>query len=201
MGDVLDFLIDNGLPLLGGVLGGPGGAAAGKLIAKALGAGSDDPDELMQAIQADPNAVLKLKEIESNNSVELQRLLLQGEQNRLAAETARHAETNATMRKELESEDAYVRRARPTFLYVIAFSVAVEVVIALVVSIVAPEQIAALGTLYSALAVPQGIAAGCCGIYMKKRSDDKAVQAGAAAPGGSLFDALKSKLMPSAAPG
>ena len=60
-GKIGDFLIGNGLPLLGGAVGGPVGAGVGKVIASAIGAGSGEPEEVMGILTADPNAVLELK--------------------------------------------------------------------------------------------------------------------------------------------
>lgn len=50
-------------PALGGALGGPAGAAVGALVASAYGTASD-PDAVSQAIAADPQAAVTLREIE-----------------------------------------------------------------------------------------------------------------------------------------
>ena len=63
-------------PMLGTVLGGPLGGAAGSLIAAGLGV-EDSPEAVMQALSQDPAALAKVKEIESNNQVEIQRLVTQ----------------------------------------------------------------------------------------------------------------------------
>lgn len=74
-------------PLAGTLLGGPAGAAVGAIISSTLGVGND-PTEVEQALKTNPDAAVKLKEIESTRQVELQKLLVQSEANRLAAETA-----------------------------------------------------------------------------------------------------------------
>lgn len=51
-------------PVLGGVLGGPAGAAIGTLIAKAFGV-EDDPAAVSAAIAKDPNAAVKLAQVEA----------------------------------------------------------------------------------------------------------------------------------------
>jgi len=168
-----DFLIGNGLPLLGGAVGGPVGAGVGKVIASAIGAGSGEPDEVMEILTADPNAVLELKKIEAENAHEFRKIALEGE-------IANLGEINKTMREEIKSEDPFVRRARPALVWAIGISVILEVLAAVAVVFVAPAQLANLGTLYGAIAIPQSIAAGVCGVYMKKRSDDKLVAAGGA---------------------
>lgn len=50
-------------PFAGSLLGGPAGGAVGGMIAAALGV-KNDPDEVAKAIQSDPAAALKLKQIE-----------------------------------------------------------------------------------------------------------------------------------------
>jgi len=76
-GKIADFA-----PLLGSILGGPVGGAAGglvKILAAELGLKPEEatPDSIMQVIQTDPSAVLKFKEFELNNKLELQKLVLE----------------------------------------------------------------------------------------------------------------------------
>lgn len=66
-------------PLLGGVLGGPSGAVVGKMLASTFGT-EEKPDAIAAAIDADPNAALKLKETESNNRVRLEQMYLHDRQ-------------------------------------------------------------------------------------------------------------------------
>src|SRR3989344_5972399 len=73
LGDIGSFIAKSA-PLLGGVLGGPACAAIGSIIAAKFGGVVNNPSELMEKIQADPQASLKLMEIQSNNGLELQRL-------------------------------------------------------------------------------------------------------------------------------
>lgn len=172
-------------PILGTALGGPAGAAVGGIIASALGAKAT-PDAVSAALQADPEAMVKMKQVELDHANELVKINLEHE-------AAQISETQATMRAEIASNDPVVRWARPMFLYVTAFSVFVEVIIALVVVLVRPEQMGTLGTLFGALATPQSIALAACGIYLKKRSDDKAVLAGAPTGPGLLAGLFASK--------
>jgi len=71
-------------PLLGTALGGPVGGAVGGLvsiIAGAFGVSSDeaakDPQKLIEAIGLDPDAAIKLKEIENNHKLEIEKILLE----------------------------------------------------------------------------------------------------------------------------
>lgn len=76
--------IANVAPVLGSILG-PGGAAAGtavKLIASALGV-QEEPAAIEAEIAANPDALLKLKELEANHRIEWEKLLLERERLRL----------------------------------------------------------------------------------------------------------------------
>lgn len=52
-------------PILGGLLGGPAGGAAGALIASTLGTAAD-PDAVLAKMQADPECLLKIKQMEQD---------------------------------------------------------------------------------------------------------------------------------------
>jgi hypothetical protein len=90
-------------PLLGTLLGGPAGGAVGSLIASVLGVNAT-PDDVGQALAINPDAAVKLKELESTRQVMLQQLVVQAEQNRLQAESAELASVNATMQAETRAE-------------------------------------------------------------------------------------------------
>lgn len=78
-------------PVLGTMLGGPAGAAVGGLIAAALGTKDNTPQAVDAAIAADPQAALKLKELETNARLELQRLAVSAERARMDAAAAQFA--------------------------------------------------------------------------------------------------------------
>lgn len=61
-------------PLLGGALGGPGGAAIGALVAKGLGV-ENNPVAVMDAIKSDPNAAIKLQQIQNENEQHIREYL------------------------------------------------------------------------------------------------------------------------------
>jgi len=106
-------IVKKGAPLLGTILGGPAGAAAGgaiSLICSALGVSDETPEAVMAAIQS-PDAMVKLKELEYRNRERLEELTL--EQSKLDLERERLTveqeigqvkEVNATMRDEGKSE-------------------------------------------------------------------------------------------------
>ncbi|MFH1491139.1 MAG: hypothetical protein ABII06_19705 [Pseudomonadota bacterium] len=81
--------VANFAPLLGGILGGPLGGAAGagvKLLASAFGLTEAEttPDKINQMLQTDPEAAIKLAEIEADNRIELRKIVLEQERLRLA---------------------------------------------------------------------------------------------------------------------
>lgn len=69
-------------PMLGTALGGPVVGGLVSVIAGALGVEGPDPqpEQIMKAIAADPEAALKLKTVQENNRVEIERLSLQRDQ-------------------------------------------------------------------------------------------------------------------------
>ena len=93
-------------------------------------------------------------------------------------ETAILTQINATMRAEVASEDAYVRRWRPTFGYAVALTWMVQMA-GLTYAIVATPAIA--GEILSAmthLTAIWGVALSVLGINVAKRSQDKATAKG-----------------------
>ena len=161
-------------PLLGGLLGGPAGGMVGGLIAAAFGVENND-DAIMLALQTDPQAAVKLAEIESSERIRLRQLTIE-------AETTKLAEVNKTYRSELRSGDKFVSRMRPMFGYIVIFSIASEMIMGLwivffggvSVGDVPPIGMADLVNMIEAFAIPQGIALSVLGIYIKQRSNEKA---------------------------
>jgi len=81
-------LIKKSAPILGTVIAGPAGGAIGgvvSLVADAFGVeDASDPEEIFNAITADPEAMVKLKQIQADNEVKLKELALQSDQAHLA---------------------------------------------------------------------------------------------------------------------
>ena len=78
-------VIKAGAPLLGGALFGPAGSVIASIISGKFGVSPDaTPDQVMTAIKGDPDAALKLREIETTHVERLQEL----ENERLRIETA-----------------------------------------------------------------------------------------------------------------
>ncbi|WP_321392795.1 3TM-type holin [Emcibacter sp.] len=176
-------IIGGAAPLVGTLVGGPFGTIAGSMISKALGEDANvdmnDPAAVQMALQNDPGAVLRLKQLELENQTTLQMAAIQ-------AETARQAEVNKTMRNEQNSDDPYVRRWRPTLGYAVAITWAVQMMAASAAIVWAviehPEQamqiINSIGVAVSNTSVLWGTALSVLGVSVVQRSRDKAVKAG-----------------------
>jgi len=170
-------------PLVGTLLGGPAGGAVGGLISSALGV-ENKPDAVASAIKADPQALVKIKQIELDHKADLERMHLQ-------AETTRLSEINKTMRTEAASNDGYVRRWRPTFGYLTAVSWAVQSG-AIAWSIIAdPGKAGDVAQMVTALTPMWGIALTVLGVSVHKRSQDKQTAAGVTSGGGALSSIVK----------
>ncbi|MFW6021780.1 MAG: 3TM-type holin [Guyparkeria sp.] len=180
-------LVGKAAPVVGGLLGGPAGSAVGGLVASALGV-DETPDAVASAIEADPKALERIKQMEIDHRETLERL-------RLESETTRLAEVNKTMRAEATSEDPYVRRWRPTFGYMVALSWA-AIVIAIAWSIaIEPEQAGVVSQVVAAVTPMFSVALAVLGINVHKRSQDKQVAAGQTPRGliGSLTDKVRGR--------
>lgn len=96
-------IVGSAAPILGTLVGGPAGGAIGAMIASGLGVGNT-PDDVKAALATNPDAAVKLAQIEKDRQVELQQLVMQSEQNRLAADTASIVAVNTTMQAEAKSD-------------------------------------------------------------------------------------------------
>jgi hypothetical protein len=104
-GELVAKVIGLGAPILGGALGGPLGAAAGKVLADALGAVEPTPVAVGAALDSDPNAAAAAAR--------------QAESEWLAALAevgkAQVSEVGATQRAEIVSDDPLQRWWRPLY--------------------------------------------------------------------------------------
>lgn len=79
----LKGIVSKAAPVVGTLLGGPAGAAVGGLVAAALGT-DNTPDAVSAALIGNPDAIVKIQELQTNAKVQLQQLAVTAEQNRLA---------------------------------------------------------------------------------------------------------------------
>lgn len=186
-------IVAKAAPLVGSLLGGPAGGAAGALVAKALGTEAT-PEATAAALQANPEALERVRTLELENERELTRMHLE-------AETARLTEVNKTMRAEAASNDGFVRRWRPFFGYSVAVAWVVQafgiIGACLYAAIASPTEagpiITAVGNMVSALGMQWAVALSVLGVNVAKRSQDKQVAAGQK-PDAGLLGALTKRL-------
>lgn len=164
-------MVANAAPVLGGALGGPAGGVAGALVAKLFGT-DESPEAVSQALSADPERDLKLRELEIENKLVLDRMAAQTHEKNLT-------DVNETMQVSAKSEHGFVRNARPFLIYSLGFNLNAMIIGALVLlgtGSATPEEIAAV---YAAIGMPLSILAGAAGVYVRSRSThDKAFKAG-----------------------
>jgi hypothetical protein len=75
-------VVGKAAPVVGTLLGGPAGAAVGGLISAALGT-ENTPDAVSAALLGNPDAIVKVQELQINAKVQLQQLAVTAEANRL----------------------------------------------------------------------------------------------------------------------
>jgi hypothetical protein len=155
---ILDFA-----PLLGTLLGGPLGTAGGslvKLIGNQLGLKAEEttPDNVMQILQTDPAAAVKMRELELTNKLELQKLVLEHErleiQDRADARARQVGSEKATGRRDY---NLYIL----AYLYTAGFFCTVIIMTALTFSGKLPAEVPQfvvflLGNLFGTLSAGVG---------------------------------------------
>jgi len=104
-------------PILGGILGGPVGGAAGtaiSLIASIFGLSAEEatPEKINRIIESDPAALVKLRELEMANQLELSKVAL--EQARLEIQDRANA-------RQREVETTRATGTRDINLYILAY--------------------------------------------------------------------------------
>lgn len=110
MFDQIANVIKSAAPAIATALGGPAAGGAVKLLTSAFGGSADDPADLLQRIQQDPEAMTRLKELEYNHAEEMRRLTIEAEKNTLVHDTEQTKTINETMRVEYKN-NVYWRRA------------------------------------------------------------------------------------------
>jgi len=114
-------------PMLGTLLGGPAAVAlnVGGMIASALGT-DNTPSAVALALQTNPEAAVKIAEIESNERVRLQEMVTNITLAEISADTQTSGVVNQTMQSEAGSEHWPTYSWRPA----IGLAVAVDLVLA-----------------------------------------------------------------------
>lgn len=115
-------IVGKAAPALGTLLGGPGGAAVGGLIASALGT-ANAPEDVAAAVK-DPDALVKLRQIEADKATKLQELLAAQAQAEIAAAQAQVQAVNNTMQTEAKADHWPTYSWRPAIGFVFAAYIA-----------------------------------------------------------------------------
>jgi hypothetical protein len=164
-----------GAPLVGGALGGPLGAAAGKIVADAFGAAEPTPAAVQAAVAAaDPAAAVLAAQA--------------AEQKWLAAlaEIGKQqvAEIGATMRAEALSDDVLQRWWRPLYALELSLVECPAFALTLLQALWRGQDAAINGfaTLSGLLIAYFAARFGVLGVYVTGRSREKRAAAGAGAP-------------------
>ncbi|HSK38823.1 MAG TPA: 3TM-type holin, partial [Arenibaculum sp.] len=95
-------------------------------------------------------------------------------------------EVNRSLRAETASHDAYVRRMRPTFGYIMALSWCAQMLAVAWVIVSDPAQAGAVVAALASLGTIWTVGLSVLGVYVYKRSEDKKVAAGQSAGTGAL---------------
>ena len=83
-------IVGRSAPMVGTLLGGPAGAAVGALVASALNV-PNDPGAVNAALAGNPDAMVKIQELQLNARVQLEQLAVQIETTRIQAEGAQYS--------------------------------------------------------------------------------------------------------------
>src|SRR5690606_6771932 len=110
--DVGKKIAATGAGLLGSAIAGPAGAGLGSIVADVLGV-ENRPDEIALAIERDPQAAVKLQEVQSQERVRLQEIASAQVLAEIQASTARQQTVNETMRAELKHDGWFKSGWRP----------------------------------------------------------------------------------------
>lgn len=119
--DVADA-VGKAAPILGTLIGGPAGTVIGGLVAAGLGT-ANSPDAVSTALATDPDAAVKLRQIEADQEVQLRNLAMQDAANALTAETARIQAVNITMQAEAKADHWPTYTWRPFIGFAFGFYV------------------------------------------------------------------------------
>lgn len=173
--DSVTSIVGEAAPLIGTALGGPAGGAVAGLVANALGV-DNEPDAILKAIESDPEALAKIKNLEQEHERELRSMTLQAETNRLS-------EINQTMRAELQSDNAFKSSWRPLFGYGAAIAWVGQIGAIIYVTMADPSNASEIIQALSSLTGMWGVALAVLGINVNARSKDKRAQQGQDATG------------------
>jgi len=112
-----------GAPLLGSVIGGPAGGAIGSLVASLFGADPDDPSDIMTKMNLDPEAAVKLQELQLKHKERLEELKIEEAKVALEETKAYLADTQSARQREVAVVQATGKKDYN--LYILAWTIVV----------------------------------------------------------------------------
>ncbi|HAS6052205.1 TPA: hypothetical protein I7122_05565 [Vibrio vulnificus] len=177
MWDKVKSLIEGAAPLVSSLIGGPVGSSVGVLIADALGVGHS-PEAIEAELIRNPDALVKIKQMESEERVRLRELSYQQAELESAERKLVVTEQTKVILAELASDDTYVRRWRPTFGYAVCLAWTLLFLGIAGLMVFHPEQTEAAFTGAAKLTGLFSVALTVLGLNIHKRSQDKQTSAG-----------------------
>jgi hypothetical protein len=157
------LLLQLGLPILAEIVGGAlkqvehpaaqGAAASLGKLSEIMNAGRITPEQLAEANRH----AEKLVEMKMNE------------------QQAAYQQVNESLRAEVASSDAYVRRMRPTFGYLMAFTWAAQMFAIAYVIVFRTEESSVVLQAMESLGMIWAIGLSVLGVYVYKRSEEKRV--------------------------
>ncbi|HGF7476871.1 TPA: 3TM-type holin [Vibrio mimicus] len=192
MWDKIKSLIGGTAPLVGSLIGGPAGGTVGVLIADALGV-ENTPDAIEAELLRNPDALLKIKQMEIDERIRLRELSYQQAEMESAERKLVITEQHKLMVAELNSDDAYVRRWRPTFGYAVCLAWTSLFFGIAGLMLFHPEFTEQAFTGAAKLTALFSVALTVLGLNIHKRSQDKQISAGITPAGvfGGIASALR----------
>lgn len=177
MWDEIKGIIGKAAPLVGSLIGGPAGGTIGTLISTALGV-EDSPEAIYQELMTNPEALLKVIELQATHSVKLQELALKQAEVEAAERITAMQEQGKTTRTEIKSDDRYVRRWRPTFGYAVCISWVTSFAAIAYGIVNTPQHAVEIVNAFVALTPLFTVALSILGVNIYQRSQDKKTHAG-----------------------
>lgn len=172
--DSVKSAISDYAPLLGTLVGGPTGSVVA-MVASALGTDTR-PESIEQAIKSNPQAGIKLLELEEENRASLEQMAIN-------SDLEKFKQTHQTIRAELATDDKFKSYWRPAFGYAVVLTwLLTWVAICYVVIFDTSKAIEVMSALTSTTTL-WGVALAVLGVQITKRSQDKQVVAGQAPKG------------------
>lgn len=192
--DIGTFLVDKGMPLLGGAISGPVGAGLAGLLANAMGSKDTTPETLLAQLKtASPELLSKVQDLEFKHEEKLAEIALQNNQAELSAHTARIQSVNATMQVEAKSS-GLASIWRPIWGLISAVAFFILCVAIAIKMFYAPGDLPAILTGMASLEWFWGIPLAILGVASWHRGQEKRVLAGEKKMGlTGLVNAIKGK--------